>query len=213
MYCRPPRRRLRNFGQDGRERPGPTGKQGLPGRSFNRQTEAGGRTLKLSTLKKIFSALEKAGVRYLVAGGVAVVVHGHPRMTMDLDLVVQLKNHNINTAFKALGGLGYKPSVPISPVDFADAVKRESWVKEKGMRVLNLFSDLYPETQLDIFVTEPFDFDREYEKALHAELEPGLIVRIISIPTLISMKKQAGRNLDHEDVRQLEQILRKNGNG
>jgi len=56
-----------------------------------------------------------------------------------------------------------------------------------------------------------FDFDREYEEALHVELAQGLIVCIVSIPTLISMKKQAGRDLDHEDVRQLEQILKERG--
>jgi len=167
--------------------------------------------LKLSAVKTVFSTLDKAGVRFLVAGGVAVVVHGYPRMTMDVDLVVQLENNNIQTAFKVLEGLGYRPSVPVSPVDFADTVKRQRWIREKGMRVLNLFSDLYPETQLDIFAVEPFDFDREYEQALHVELAQGLIVRIVSIPTLISMKKQAGRDLDHEDVRQLEQILKERG--
>lgn len=164
--------------------------------------------MKLSTMKKIFSTLDKAGVRYLVAGGVAVVIHGYPRMTMDLDLVVQLEDNNIQTAFNALGGLGYRPSVPVSPEDFADIVNREQWIREKGMRVLNLFSDLYPETQLDIFTAEPFDFGLEYEKALQVELDPGLIVRVVSIPTLISMKQQTGRNLDQEDVEQLEQILR-----
>jgi hypothetical protein len=30
------------------------------------------------SLETIFAALQRAGVRYLVVGGVAVVLHGHP---------------------------------------------------------------------------------------------------------------------------------------
>lgn len=169
--------------------------------------------MKLSSLKAVCNALEQAGVRYLVAGGVAVVAHGYPRMTMDLDLVVQLNVDNIKAALKALEKQGYRPSAPITADDFADTAKREQWIREKGMRVLNLFSNLYPETQVDLFAAEPFDFEQEYENALRAELDPGLLVPIISIPTLISMKKGTGRTLDNEDVRQLQEILRESGHG
>jgi hypothetical protein len=40
-----------------------------------------------SDFEVIFQALELAGVRFLVVGGVAVVLHGHARFTADLDLV------------------------------------------------------------------------------------------------------------------------------
>lgn len=39
----------------------------------------------------MLSALNATGVRYLVVGGVAVVLHGHLRTTADLDLVVSLE--------------------------------------------------------------------------------------------------------------------------
>lgn len=35
----------------------------------------------------IFEALHDAGCRYLVAGGVAVLLHGYLRVTFDLDLI------------------------------------------------------------------------------------------------------------------------------
>ena len=38
-----------------------------------------------SDLERVFGALEAAGARYLVVGGVAVVLHGHPRFTADLE--------------------------------------------------------------------------------------------------------------------------------
>jgi hypothetical protein len=36
----------------------------------------------------IFAALAERGVRFVVVGGVAVVLHGHSRSTVDLDLVI-----------------------------------------------------------------------------------------------------------------------------
>lgn len=48
----------------------------------------------MSDFHRIFQALEASGVRYLVVGGVAVVLHGHPRFTADLDLVVSLDPDN-----------------------------------------------------------------------------------------------------------------------
>jgi hypothetical protein len=50
-----------------------------------------------------------------------------------------------------------------------------------------------PETQIDLFVSEPFEFDSEYDAALVGELQPGLEVRFVRIETLVRMKEAAGR--------------------
>ena len=42
-------------------------------------------SMKLRTLEAIFTALNDGGVRFLVAGGVAVNAHGYQRMTQDLE--------------------------------------------------------------------------------------------------------------------------------
>ena len=36
-----------------------------------------------SDFEAVFGALQQAGVRYLVVGGVAAVMHGYPRFTAD----------------------------------------------------------------------------------------------------------------------------------
>lgn len=46
--------------------------------------------MKFESIIAVFKALDDAGVRFLVAGGVAVNLHGYARMTQDLDLVVEL---------------------------------------------------------------------------------------------------------------------------
>jgi uncharacterized protein (DUF1330 family) len=162
--------------------------------------------MKFSTLEAIFKALDRVGVRYLIAGGVAVNIHGYQRMTADLDLVVQLERDNIVKAMSALNSLGYRPIVPVTEIDFADADIRQGWVKSKNMKVLSFHADQSPETSVDIFVTEPFDFDKAYNAAVTAEINPELIVKVVSIPTLIKMKIEAGRPRDLDDVMHLEMI-------
>jgi hypothetical protein len=142
--------------------------------------------MKLAAFEAIVSALRDARVRYLVAGGIAVNAHGYVRLTYDVDLVIQLKPDNIRPAFKALADLGYRPTVPVTAEQFADPAQRARWIREKGMQVLNFHSDLHRPFTVDVFVSEPFDFDREYEAAMQGELAPGLTVRFVSIPALRS---------------------------
>jgi hypothetical protein len=130
--------------------------------------------------------------------------HGYGRLTIDLDLVLQLRTENVLSAMRVLTGLGYRPSAPVPAESFADAATRESWFRDKGMVVFQLQSGIHRDTPVDIFVSEPFDFDAEYARALVAPIAPGVELRCASIDTLIRMKKLAGRAKDLEDIRQLE---------
>jgi hypothetical protein len=120
--------------------------------------------MKLASFEMLAKALEGEGVRYLIAGGLAVNAHGVLRFTKDLDLVIQLIPENISRAFSALEGLGYRPSVPVTATQFADAEQRREWLEQKGMQVLQFWSDSHRETPVDVFVDEPFSFDEEYER-------------------------------------------------
>jgi len=163
--------------------------------------------MKLASFEAIVRALNEAGVRYLVAGGLAVNAHGYLRFTKDVDFVVQLAPGNIKQAFAALGVLGYKPLVPVTAEQFADQATREGWIRDKGMQVLQLWSDRHRETSIDLFVREPFPFDEEYAKALIKPLYGSIEVRFVSIPTLIKMKEAAGREQDRIDIEHLRMRL------
>ncbi|HEX4944431.1 MAG TPA: hypothetical protein VFV55_08755 [Usitatibacteraceae bacterium] len=108
---------------------------------------------------------------------------------------------------RALDRPGFRPTVPITAEQFADGAQRERFRTEKGMLVLNLYSNHYRDTTVDIFVAEPFDFDAEYARAGLQEIGPGLSVRFVTIPTLIDMKIKAGRPRDLDDVEHLRMIL------
>jgi len=163
--------------------------------------------MKLASFEALVAALENAGVRYLVAGGLAVNAHGYVRFTHDIDLVIQLTPSNIVPAFAALASLGYRPMVPVTEREFANEAQRLRWIREKGMMVLNFQSDLHRETPIDVFVTEPFDVDAEYDAAKPRQLAPGLSVRFVSIPTLIAMKQVANRPRDVDDIQHLRWLL------
>lgn len=163
--------------------------------------------MKLASLEAVVAALNGGNVRYLVAGGLAVNAHGYIRATQDVDLVISLDSENVLRAFDTLASLGYRPLVPITAAQFADGELRRRWIREKGMQVLNFFSDRHRETTIDLFVTEPFAFEREYASALQGDLAPGMSVRFVSLPTLIAMKVQAGRPRDLDDIQHLRWIL------
>lgn len=76
--------------------------------------------------EEVFRALNKAKVKYVVAGGVAVVLHGYRRNTDDLDLYVLLEEKNLDYLFDALKSAGYSPKVPVTKEQFKDKRQRES---------------------------------------------------------------------------------------
>lgn len=45
--------------------------------------------------------INRAGIEYMVTGGLAAVVYGHPRLTLDIDLVIRFGAHEAGT-FSAL---------------------------------------------------------------------------------------------------------------
>jgi len=159
--------------------------------------------MELRSIDAIVRALNDAEVRYLVVGGLAVNAHGYARMTRDVDLVIQLEQSNIKRGLHALLSVGYQLMIPEVPKAFADAHQREKWRVEKGMIVLKLWSDLHRRTPVDVFVYEPFPFDLEYSAAVWVEISPGLEASIVSLPTLLQMKREAGRPSDIDDINEL----------
>lgn len=159
--------------------------------------------MKLESVERIVRALNEGGVPFIVVGGLAVVAHGYGRQTQDLDLVVRLEPNAIRAAFQALATLGYRPRIPVTADGFADAQQRARWISEKGMTVLNFHSDQHRETPVDVFVTEPFDFETEYAASTVEEVAPGVPLRVVRLAALIRLKREAGRPQDLADIAEL----------
>ena len=74
------------------------------------------------------------------------------------------------------------------------------------MQFLQFWSDSHRETPVDVFVDEPFSFEEEYARALLKPLYGKVIVRFVSLPTLIKMKREVGRPEDLNDIEQLRKL-------
>jgi len=162
--------------------------------------------MELRSVESIVSALNQAGVRYVIVGGLAVNAHGFVRMTRDIDLVIELNEDNILRGLQALFSIGYQMAIPASPAEFANADIRQQWRMERNMIVLKLWSDSHQRTPIDIFVYEPFDFGAEWNKLAHLELTEGLTAPIVSLESLLRMKREAARPQDLIDIQELTRL-------
>ncbi|WP_337288852.1 nucleotidyl transferase AbiEii/AbiGii toxin family protein [Candidatus Methylomirabilis sp.] len=162
----------------------------------------------IGEIEDILDALNQARVRYLVVGGVAVVLHGYLRTTADLDLSIQLDRDNVLRAIRALHDHHYRPRAPVSAEEFAEKTIREQWIREKGLAVFTLWSPAHPTLEIDLFVNEPFDFNAVYARALRIPLEKTEAT-VIALEDLIAMKKSVARPRDIEDIAALESLADK----
>lgn len=164
----------------------------------------------MSIYEPILARLNEQGGRYVVVGGLAVVLHGHARLTVDLDLVVDLAPEAARRTISALVGLGFCPLAPVEALDFADAARRREWVEAKGMRVFSLYEPESPLSTVDLLVESPIDFEELYRKA---ELIPigTTVVPVVAISHLIQMKQAANREQDRVDLRVLVEIEKRRG--
>ena len=158
-------------------------------------------------IEQVLAALNAAGVRYLVVGGVAVVLHGHLRTTADLDLVVSLEPSNARRAIDAVAALGYRARAPVPAERFADAAERAAWISEKELTVFSLWSDRLPGLELDLFVREPFDFEQAWARRVTVSLDTTTAT-VVGLQDLLALKREAKRPLDLADVEALEAIAR-----
>ncbi len=156
-----------------------------------------------ASLQQIVKALNDGHIRYLIVGGIAVNAHGYLRLTVDVDLLIQLEKDNILVAMALLEKLGYRPMIPVTAAEFAEASNRERWIAEKQMKVLNLKSDAHRETDIDVFVSDPLGFDEAYKRLEAFNIGAGIDAPICSYQDLVKLKLMAARPKDLLDLNEL----------
>jgi len=152
----------------------------------------------------VFRELYKNKVRYIVVGGIAVNLYGVPRMTADLDLMVDLEKENVLKTVNILRSLGYVPKIPENPENLANREKREEW-KKKNMKAFTFWNTKKPYKQIDIFIENIIDFDKAYNRREKVKAE-GFEIYLASIDDLIEMKRKSGRKQDLCDIEALRKV-------
>ena len=158
------------------------------------------------SVETLVRRFNEAGVRYLIAGGFAVVAHGYSRLTVDLDFVLDLEPENAAKALAILKDEGYAPTIPVAIEQFADAKLREDWVENRNMVAFPLHSEKHRLTSVDIFVREPFEFERAYAERHRSPVAPDLMGDFVSLEDLLKLKTAAGRPKDLQDIYYLRSL-------
>ncbi len=144
--------------------------------------------------RDLLAAFVASGVEFVLIGGYAVIFHGRPRATKDLDLFVGIDDENRQRLAQALATFG----APHSVVEGARSLASGEVV----------FFGVSP-LRVDILASASgIDFEVVYDRAIGTSLD-GVPVRVIALDDLIVNKRASGRPQDLRDVAGLERIRAK----
>jgi hypothetical protein len=152
-------------------------------------------------VEEMLRRLTEAGVDFIVVGGIAVILHGFPRLTRDLDIAFAGDPVNLGTLGEVLVALDAKLRGVEDPVPFVP--------DERTLDGVDLLTLTTSAGWLDVH--KRLEGAPTYEK-LRARAErvklDGFSVLVASLDDLIAMKRTAGRPVDLTDIEALEAIKR-----
>jgi hypothetical protein len=144
-------------------------------------------------LHAIAKALDEAGVRYAVCGGVAVTIHGATRSTKDIDILVA--PDDLQRALDTVRPLGYV--FVALPMTFEEGSPRERHVQ----RVSKISGGEH--LVLDLLL-EQAAFSNLLAGSISVTLPAGPLV-VVARHVLLHMKRLASRPQDLADIEKLEE--------
>ena len=138
--------------------------------------------------KEFVQFLNANAVEYLVVGGYALMAHGHPRYTGDIDFWVDPTPANIAKLLAALNQFGF------SSVD----LKEEDFLVEQAVIQLG-----FPPARIDLMVAvSGVEFASAYKSRLDVDLD-GICISVINRADFIRNKQATGRSKDFLDLKEL----------
>jgi hypothetical protein len=150
-------------------------------------------------LFRVCDALVAAGVRYAIAGGYAVALHGAVRGTVDVDLVIHLEEAAFDKAERALKGIGLQPRLPVTAAEVFRF--REEYIRNRNLLAWSFTNPSNPAEVVDILIAENLGDCRVVKLSVK-----GRTLAVMSKPDLIRMKTRSGRPQDLEDVAALKRL-------
>jgi hypothetical protein len=147
----------------------------------------------------LLQTLHRAGVEFILVGGMAAIVHGAARLTFDLDIVYKRSPDNYPRLVAALANIdpylrGAPPGLPFR------------WDAETIARGLNftLITRLGAIDILGEIAGGGYDELFPYVEPIEAF---GIQVPCLRLDKLIEVKRAAGRPKDYEAISELEALL------
>lgn len=142
----------------------------------------------LNRLQDAFRSFQQHDVRYLIIGGIASVLHGVPRATFDLDILIEATETNVDRLLAALLSAGFGTAA------LTDAKKV----------LANEITILKDRVRIDVQTRTPgLEFAAAWSRRVVMRYE-GQELYVVSRSDLIAAKRASARPVDLEDVRLLE---------
>jgi hypothetical protein len=153
----------------------------------------------------ILNALSDAGVEFIVGGGMACILQGVERLTMDVDVAVRIQEKNWERLVKVTENLGLIPRVPLNPRSLIDPAVRRVVLDEKKAIVFTFLHPDRPFLQLDVFLRPDLAYEVLLQDAQWMNLE-GRKIQVLNRQKLLALKKaiQPPRPKDLLDIAALE---------
>lgn len=139
---------------------------------------------------KIIREFNGTKLNYVLVGGAALVVHGIPRSTLDIDIFVPAKEEVLHKLFELADSLRLKSEqksillISNSPKLFVN-----QWIcfSYKGQDIL------------DVFLAGEKEFNKLYANSEQKE-DKDIRIRVASLRDIETMKKKSGRPIDLADL-------------
>lgn len=150
----------------------------------------------------ICRTLDEEGVKFVVLGGFAAVIHGSPLPTEDIDVSPARDDANLERLARALKRLNAAIRTSDGPVP----TRIDAGFIKNMPNMLNLVTDM---GELDLVFNPAGNlksYDQWNERAEFAELEPGLVIAIASLDDIIASKTAANRIKDQRSLPYLESL-------
>ena len=136
----------------------------------------------------ILNALSDAGVEFIVGGGMACILQGVERLTMDVDVAVMMQEKNWERLVEVTENLGLIPRVPLNPRSLMDPAVRRVVLEEKKAIVFTFLHPDRPSFQLDVFLRPDLAYETLLQDAEWMNLE-GRKIQILNRQKLLALKK------------------------
>jgi len=162
--------------------------------------------------ERVLRELNCRGVEYIVVGGIAVNLHGVPRATADLDLLLRMESSNFNGFLEAMKRLGFRPGIPLR-LEEVTLENLRRWRREKNLKALSFKNPRVPYEEVDVVLDHPLDFEAVYRR-IEFVRAGGILLPLVSLRDLMRLKEHSGRPQDLSDLealRRVERMRRKGG--
>lgn len=158
-------------------------------------------------INEVLFALTDAKVDFIVGGGVAGVLHGAERVTLDVDLALNMEPANVEKFLGVMQELRLQPRVPMPARDLMSSEAVQRMIAEKGAILFSFVDFDRPLQHVYIFLRSDLSFE-ELSGSAHVVLVEGRAIKIIGIEKLLEIKRTILplRDKDLIDIKELEKL-------